>query len=67
MVKTGLQERVNKVEVDLYKIESDLSLHEAVCAARWLETINSIKRLEWILIVCSMGVMGFLARIAITV
>ena len=47
------------------KIEFNLDKHEAVCAERWLETINRIKRMELILITCSMGVIGFLAHIAV--
>ena len=47
------------------KIEAHLDKHEAVCSERWLETINRIKRMEVILITCSMGVIGFLAHIAV--
>ena len=31
-------------------VEAKLNTHEAVCAERWKETIESIKRLEMILI-----------------
>ena len=34
-------------------IEIRLSVHEAVCAERWTETILRIKRLEAILIACA--------------
>jgi hypothetical protein len=60
MAKTVVEahERVDKIEAHLDK-------HEAICAERWLETINRIKRMELILITCSMGVIGFLAHIAV--
>lgn len=48
----------------LDKIEGHLSVHEAVCAERWKETILRIKRLELILIGCSGAVIAFLAHIA---
>jgi len=48
----------------LDKIESHLSVHEAVCAERWKETILRIKRLELILIASSGAVIAFLAHIA---
>jgi hypothetical protein len=48
----------------LDKIENHLSVHEAVCAERWKETILRIKRLELILITCSGAVIAFLAHIA---
>jgi len=37
-------------------IETRLSVHEAVCAERWTETILRIKRLEAILIACAGGI-----------
>jgi hypothetical protein len=37
-------------------LETRLSVHEAVCAERWTETILRIKRLEAILIACAGGI-----------
>lgn len=37
-------------------IETKFSVHEAICAERWKETILRIKRLEAILIVCAGGI-----------
>lgn len=37
-------------------IETRFSVHEAVCAERWKETILRIKRLEAILITCAGGI-----------
>ena len=29
------------------QVASELSKHEAVCAERWLEILNRVKRVEW--------------------
>ena len=47
------------------KIESHLDKHEAVCAERWLETINRIKRLEILIIACAAGVIAFLLELSL--
>ena len=47
------------------KIESHLDKHEAVCAERWLETINRIKRLEILIIACAAGVIAFLSELSL--
>ncbi len=47
------------------KIESHLDKHEAVCAERWLETINRIKRLEILIIACAAGVIAFLLELSV--
>ena len=38
----------------VYEVKSQIDTHEAVCAERWLETINRVKRLE-IVIMTSAG------------
>lgn len=38
----------------VYEVKSQIDTHEAVCAERWLETINRVKRLE-IIIMTSAG------------
>jgi predicted nucleic acid-binding Zn ribbon protein len=35
---------------DLRELDKTFSIHEQVCAERWTETINRIKRLESVLI-----------------
>ena len=32
------------------KVESNLATHEAVCAERWAEMLNRVKRIEMIMI-----------------
>jgi hypothetical protein len=38
----------------VYEVKAQIDTHEAVCAERWLETINRVKRLE-IVIMTSAG------------
>ena len=38
----------------VYEFKAQIDTHEAVCAERWLETINRVKRLE-IVIMTSAG------------
>ena len=38
------------VEQRVRKLENNLNTHEAVCAERWTETIQRIKRIEAIMI-----------------
>jgi len=33
----------------VYEVKAQIDTHEAVCAERWLETINRVKRLELIM------------------
>ena len=33
----------------VHEVKSQIDTHEAVCAERWLETINRVKRLELIM------------------
>jgi hypothetical protein len=47
------------------KIKSQLDTHEAICAERWLETINRIKRIEMIMVGASGAIMVLLATIVI--
>jgi len=44
-----------------------LSMHEAVCAERWRETILRIKRLEAVMIGSAGGIIALLAAIAMKV
>ena len=32
------------------QVASELSKHEAVCAERWLEILNRVKRVEWFIV-----------------
>jgi len=36
--------------VELQELDKTFSIHEQVCAERWIETINRIKRLESVLL-----------------
>ena len=38
---------------ETHDLDKKFSIHEAVCAERWKETILRIKRLEMILITCA--------------
>ena len=38
----------------VHEVKAQIDTHEAVCAERWLETINRVKRLE-IIIMTSAG------------
>ena len=40
--------------ITVHEVKSQIDTHEAVCAERWLETINRVKRLE-IVIMTSAG------------
>lgn len=40
--------------ITVHEVKSQIDTHEAVCAERWLETINRVKRLE-IIIMTSAG------------
>ncbi len=40
--------------VTVHEVKAQIDTHEAVCAERWLETINRVKRLE-IIIMTSAG------------
>jgi hypothetical protein len=32
------------------QVASELAKHEAVCAERWLEILNRVKRVEWFIV-----------------
>jgi len=49
---------------DEQNIDTRLSVHEAVCAERWTETIIRIKRLEQFVIVVGAAIIGLLLKIA---
>jgi hypothetical protein len=40
--------------ITVHEVKAQIDTHEAVCAERWLETINRVKRLE-IIIMTSAG------------
>lgn len=40
--------------VTVHEVKAQIDTHEAVCAERWLETINRVKRLE-VIIMTSAG------------
>jgi hypothetical protein len=40
--------------ITVHEVKAQIDTHEAVCAERWLETINRVKRLE-IVIMTSAG------------
>tara|TARA_R110001599_G_scaffold96895_1_gene250207 strand:- start:3533 stop:3745 length:213 start_codon:yes stop_codon:yes gene_type:complete len=42
-------------------VQGKLNTHEAVCAERWKETIERIKRLEWVMIASAGSVIVLLA------
>ena len=42
-------------------VQGKLNTHEAVCAERWKETIERIKRLEWVMIASAGSVIILLA------
>ena len=44
-------------------VKHQIETHEAVCAERWLETVNRIKRLENGAMVAATGVFGLLITI----
>lgn len=35
--------------ITVHEVKAQIDTHEAVCAERWLETINRVKRLELIM------------------
>jgi hypothetical protein len=45
-------------------LETKFSVHEAVCAERWTETIIRIKRLEQFVIAVGAAIIGLLLKIA---
>ena len=45
------------------EVKHQIDTHEAVCAERWLETVNRIKRLENGAMVAATGVFGLLITI----
>ena len=49
---------------DDQSIDTRLSVHEAVCAERWTETIIRIKRLEQFVIAVGAAIIGLLLKIA---
>ena len=44
-------------------VKHQIDTHEAVCAERWLETVNRIKRLENGAMIAATGVFGLLITI----
>ena len=44
--------------VSTNKVKADLSKHEAVCAARWLEILHRVPRLERFVIGTLLAVIG---------
>jgi cell division protein FtsL len=52
-------------EEELDAIDKRLSVHEAVCAERWRETITRIKRLEHIFIGATAAIILLLANLLI--
>jgi hypothetical protein len=61
MNKKILQQQVSAVPTTVKDISAKLNTHEAVCAERWKETIERIKRLEMILIGSAAAVILMLA------
>jgi len=49
---------------DDQSIDTRLSVHEAVCAERWTETIIRIKRLEQFVIAVGAAIIGLLLKIS---
>ena len=45
------------------EVKHQIDTHEAVCAERWLETVNRIKRLENGAMIAATGVFGLLITI----
>jgi hypothetical protein len=46
-------------------LDKQISTHEQVCAERWLESLNRLKRLEIILISCTGALLLFLSQMVI--
>jgi predicted nucleic acid-binding Zn ribbon protein len=52
---------------DLTELDKTFSIHEKVCAERWTETINRIKRLESVLLASAGAIILLLLGIALKV
>jgi predicted nucleic acid-binding Zn ribbon protein len=52
-----------KMKPTVVDVKHQIETHEAVCAERWLETVNRIKRLENGAMVAATGVFGLLITI----
>lgn len=52
---------------DLQELDKHFSIHEEVCAERWTETINRIKRLESVLLGSAGAILMLLLAIVLKV
>lgn len=49
----------------VYEVKAQIDTHEAVCAERWLETINRVKRLEIIMMSSAAAIIGLLVTLVL--
>jgi hypothetical protein len=47
------------------EVKHQIDTHEAVCAERWLETINRVKRLEFIMMSSAAAIIGLLVTLVL--
>ena len=47
------------------EVKHQIDTHEAVCAERWLETVNRVKRLELIMMSSAAAIIGLLVTLVL--
>ena len=47
------------------EVKHQIDTHEAICAERWLETINRVKRLEVIMMSSAAAIIGLLVTLVL--
>ena len=47
------------------EVKHQIDTHEAICAERWLETINRVKRLELIMMSSAAAIIGLLVTLVL--
>lgn len=47
------------------EVKHQIDTHEAICAERWLETINRVKRLEFIMMSSAAAIIGLLVTLVL--
>ena len=51
--------------ITVHEVKAQIDTHEAVCAERWLETINRVKRLEVIMMSSAAAIIGLLVTLVL--
>ena len=51
--------------ITVHEVKAQIDTHEAVCAERWLETINRVKRLEIIMMSSAAAIIGLLVTLVL--